>query len=423
MSDSDVLPAFGEWMERQLPCLRRPPSGAMQHAYVTLGGHYGAGGRIFFWDVFFGCLRLWHSPGFEAEIRGTFECYLDHADPATGQVCRVISPQGPLVTNPGEQIQPFLAQFAYLANAVAPITGEAERARVLALLECYLDFWHRERNSAWGLYRWFDSYEAGLDYSVCLGSFLPLTVVAPELNAYCVLDLRAASALAAAWGDVSRAAAFSGRARELAANMNRHLWSEEHGTYCHLDTTSGRQIFRLLGDADPMFRDILLNPWTNFVPLYAQIPSRAQAQRMIEGYLLNRDEFRCAFGLRSLTRKSAFFTEQRLCLPTNISFMPLQRTGSNWSGAVWPLTNYVLGHGMANYGYVAAAKEIALDCARMLWHAIRRDGGMAECYNPRTGEGLWGMHLFGWNSLADKLWHELDSGKSALTGCCRETGA
>lgn len=416
MLDDDFLPAFTEWMERQLPSLRMPPKGSMRHPYLTLGGHYGKGGRIFFWDVFFGSLRAWHSPGCEDVIRGTLECYLEHTNPDTGQVYRIISPRGPWVNDPNEQIQPLLAQFAYVANLVSPVSGQQERVRVLDLLERYLDFWHTERNSAYGLYRWLDSYEAGLDHEVCLGSFLPLTVVAPDLNSYCILELRAAAALSVEWTDAARASKFSDRADELTENMRRHLWSEEHGTYCHLDTTSGRKIFRLYGDQDEMLKDLLLNPWTNFVPLYAQVPTPEQAKRMIEEYLLNRDEFRCDFGLRSLTVRSTFYTEQRVCLPTNISFMPLQRTGSNWSGAVWPLTNYLLAHGMANYGYIDEAKEVALDSARMLWNAIQRDGGMAECYNPRTGGGLWGMNLFGWNSLADKLWHELDAEEFALAG-------
>ena len=416
MSDTEFLSAFGEWMEQQLPSLRMPPAGFMRHPYLTLGhGHYGEGGRIFFWDVFFGSLRAWHSPGYEDVILGTLQCYLDHTNPETGQVYRVTSPQGPMVISSIEQIQPLLAQFAYVANLASPIAGQQERDRILALLESYLDFWHRERNSTYGLYRWIDSYEAGLDHSPALGSFLPLTVVAPELNSYCILDLRAAASLAEQWGDSKRASRFSGRAEELAENMRKHLWSEEHGTYCHLDTTSGQRIFRPLGEEGPM-GDIILNPWTNFVPLYARVATPEQARRMIEQYLLDREEFRSDFGLRSFTARSVFYTEQRVCLPTNISFMPLQRTGSNWSGAVWALTNYVLCHGMANYGYVEEAKLIALDLARMLWNAIRKDGGMAECYNPRTGESLWAMDLFGWNSLADKLWHELDSGRFALAG-------
>ena len=76
----------------------------------------------------------------------------------------------------------------------------------------------------------------------------------------------------------------------------------------------------------------------------------------------------------------------------------------------------MLTRGMANYGYVAEAKEIALDVARLLWNSVQEDGGMYECYNPRTGKGLWAAGLFGWNTLGDKMWHELDTGDFALAG-------
>ena len=112
----DQLAKLHEWIESHLGELICQPQGYMRHRYISLGCHYGSGGRTYFWDAFFTALRFYHS-GLAEPVLGTLECYLDHLKtncPADekGQVYRVLAPYGPMVLATNEQIQPFLCQFA-----------------------------------------------------------------------------------------------------------------------------------------------------------------------------------------------------------------------------------------------------------------------------------------------------------------------
>ncbi len=126
-----------------------------------------------------------------------------------------------------------------------------------------------------------------------------------------------------------------------------------------------------------------LLPWTNFTPLYVGIATQQQAKRTIERYLLNRQEMRCDFGFRSLSARSVYYTEQRVCPPANLAMIPWLKSASNWSGAVWTLSNYMLAHGLARYGFVQEALKVAAETAQVNWQSIRNEGGMFENYHPR----------------------------------------
>jgi len=394
------------WLEARLPGLVCEPSGAMRHPYLSLGSHYGAGGRTFFWDAFFSALRFYHD-GLATPVRGTLDCYLDHMNADTGQVYRVLSPAGPLVCVEGEQIQPFLCQLAYVADRMSSLAGRAEE--ILERLTAYLDFWPRQRQSSSGLYRWIDSYESGIDSNLALACYAPFTIAGVDLNSYLVIEYCAISSLADGWGRAEEARAWTERAEALAERVRTHLWSDRWEMFCNLDTKSGELVTQTHEG-----EGFLLVPWTNFTPLYAGVATQEQAERTIRRYLLDRDELRCRFGFRSLSRRCHYYTEQRISPPANIAMMPRLKTASNWSGAVWTLTNFMLCHGLARYGFREEALAAAREAAEVNWRSIERDGCMFENYHPETGKGLWAENYFSWNILADGLAEEIETGEYAL---------
>lgn len=402
MTDTNQL---SQWLEQHFPDLRQQPAGMMKHPYLTLGGHYSAGGRTFLWDAFFEAVRLWHNQGEYADvIRGTVECYLDTVNPTTGQGWRVIAPDGPLPLGE-EQMQPFLCQFAYLANLLSPF--EERQEEILARLAATLDFWQRERSTPYGLYRWLDSYESGIDMNPAVDACPPLTVVGVDLNVYLLMEYRALAELAQTWGKPQQAAGFTKEAEHLEHNIRKHLWNDQQGVFCNLDTRSGEFVFGF-GD------ELNILPWTNFTPLYVGIATSEQAAEMIERYLLNSEAFRCPYGFHTFDRRSVFYTEQRVCIPGFMAHRPSQRTGSNWRGPVWVLSNYLLSRGLANYGYQQEALSVAQETAQLCWQNITESGGMYESYHPRTGQGLWARGLMSWNVLADVMATEIETGRFAL---------
>ena len=397
---------LSKWLEPRLRDLVVEPSGSMRHPYISLGSHYGAHGRTFFWDAFFSALRFYHS-GLAEPVLGTLDCYLDHVNLDTGQVPRVLSPAGPLVTLKSEQIQPFLCQFAYVADRMSSLAGRADE--ILAQLAAFLDFWPRRRGSSSGLYRWIDAYESGIDSNIALACYPPFTIAGVDLNSYLVLEYRAAAALADRWGRPGRARGWAERAETLADNIRTHLWSDRWEMFCNLDTASGRLVTQTHdGDA------FCLTPWTNFTPLYAGVATPDQAGSTIRRYLLDRDGLRCRFGFRSLSRRCVYYTQQRISPPTNIAMIPHLKTASNWSGPVWTLSNCMLAHGLARYGFREDALDVAHETAEVNWLSIQRDGGMFENYHDDTGKGLWAENYFSWNILADRLADEIETNQYAL---------
>ena len=405
---------FHDWIESHLPELVYEPRGHMRHTYISLGSHYGERGRTFFWDAFFSALRFYHS-GLDGPVQGTLDCYLDHmrtGGPDDGQVFRILTPDGPCVLADAEQIQPFLCQLAYLANKMSPLKDRA--ASILDRLAAYLGFWRRRRGTQWGLYRWLDVYESGIDSNLAVSCFPPFTIIGVDLNSYLVLEYRAIAALADEYGRADQAREYRKRADELAENVRKYLWDPQRRLFCNLDTATGKLVYRAFDGDDACDDDVCFLPWTNFTPLYAGIATKVQAAATIERYLLNYEEMRCRFGFRSLSRRSVYYTEQRVCPPANLAMFPLLKSGSNWSGAVWTLSNYMLAHGLRHYGFVEDAVKIARETAELNWRSIQNEGGMFENYHPKTGKGLWATGLFSWNILADVLEEEIVNHTGAL---------
>ena len=406
MADESERAGFHDYIESNLAGLCCPASGWMKHPYITLGAHYGAGGRTFFWDAFFETLRMRRS-GFAKEIRGTLECYLDHMDTGTGRVLRILSPDGPMVAPGQDQVQPFLGQLAYVANLSTPLGDDAPR--IVDKLAAFLAFWERERGTTLGLYRWLESYESGIDSALAIAMDPPLTVAAVDLSCYLVLDYRAAAALAQEYGMLDRAAGFRARADRIAEAIRTHMWDPRHEVFCNIRMSSGQRIFLTFDDDE-----FCILPWTNFIPLYAGIATPAQAEATVRRYLLSPEHMLSKYGLRSFSRKSVYYTEQRICPAYSELAAHWLKTGSNWSGPVWTLSNYMLAHGMAQYGFKDEARAIALDVAAVNWRSVQADGGMFENYHPETGKGLWAKGLFSWNILADGLADEVRDGTQPL---------
>lgn len=398
-----------KWLESRFPELVREPAGAMRHPYLTLGSHYGACGLTFLWDAFFEAVRLWHEGEEYADaIRGTAECFLDTVDLGTGLGKRIIGPQGDLIRSE-EQMQPFLCQLTYLSNLICPFAERREE--ILSILAATLEFWQRERSTTHGLCRWLDSFESGVDMNPAVDRCPPLTVVGVDLNVYLVLEYRALGKLAGTWGNTELAGHCTGMAERLRENIVNHLWNEQAGVFCNVDTRSGGFI---LSSVDGFGDELNILPWTNFTPLYAGIATPQQAHEMIERYLLNTEAFRCRYGFRTFDKRSVFYTEQRVCVSAYLPHRPSQPTGSNWMGPVWVLSNYMLAHGLANYGYKHEALEVAGETSELCRLNIQQFGGMFENYHPDTGAGLWARDYLSWNILADVMATEIDTGQFAL---------
>lgn len=164
-------------------------------------------------------------------------------------------------------------------------------------------------------------------------------------------------------------------ADEAAAGMQRRLWNPEHSTYVDYDVLSETPIATRVGAA--------------FSPLFAGVPSVDQAEAMVaqltESVGVSLDP--ATWMIPSLDPAADGFR------PTNY-----------WRGPIWINVNWVLYHGLCDYGFGDLARTL-----RRSLIALPRRSGFFEHYHPHTGEGH-GAERFAWTAalVLDLLFEEAE---------------
>jgi putative isomerase len=201
-----------------------------------------------------------------------------------------------------------------------------------------------------------------------------------DLQCYLYREYLALAFLAERLGKPEDAKAYRERARGLKELVQKLMWSEKDGTYWNIDSRSGTPV--------------KIRVWTNFVPLWAGISTSTQAARMIGDHLLNPAEFWSPHGVRTLSKNEPLYDPH----------------AGYWRGPVWILPNYLMMHGLLNYGYKAQAVELADKTQRLLVEDFQKTGGMNENYDPETGAPDANGHFVSWNLLAEHMRDEASSG-------------
>ena len=98
---------------------------------------------------------------------------------------------------------------------------------------------------------------------------------------------------------------------------------------------------------------------------------------MIRRYLLNPDQMKARFGLRSLSLADPDYNNKNVILPF-----------SNWQGPVWPIANYLYSIALKNYGFDSDIKWLGNTLGSLLLKDIREWGSMHENYHAETGAPL-----------------------------------
>ncbi len=158
---------------------------------------------------------------------------------------------------------------------------------------------------------------------------------------------------------------FLERAARTGAAINRKLWDERRGYYADYDLAAAMAI--------PM------PALAGFTPLYAHIPDAARAARLVT-YLASP-----AFG---------FDTDPTVGFPAASydRFAEGYSPRRYWRGPVWIQMNWLLQHGLQNYGYTAHAERL-----RRAIVELPQVGGFREYFDPETGAG-YGAEAFSWTA-------------------------
>jgi glycogen debranching enzyme len=159
----------------------------------------------------------------------------------------------------------------------------------------------------------------------------------------------------------SDAEPFEAWAHSTAAGLES-LWDHEQALYVDYDVIVDKRVS--VGTA------------AGLAPLYAGVPDRSRAERMVERLAGSRVPVGASsWAVTSLS-------------PADPGFQPTRY----WRGPVWPILNWVLQRGLERYGYRDRAEQV-----RQAVIELGRSEGFWEHYNPLTGRGHGGEQ-FAWTA-------------------------
>ncbi|HEU4677415.1 MAG TPA: trehalase family glycosidase [Candidatus Paceibacterota bacterium] len=181
-----------------------------------------------------------------------------------------------------------------------------------------------------------------------------------SFNAISIRGLEALSRIAREIGDVNDAVLFSLSAQQLRTSMQLHM-------------KRGTRYYSLQGESE---EEVIVDTWTLFMPLFAELLHPEEAKELIETALLDKRSFFTKYPVPSVSRREPSYTDDDL-----------------WRGPTWAAANWFIYKGLLNYGYDDVASTIRERTIELLDRS-----GFREFYNAETGEG-YGAHEFTWGGL------------------------
>ncbi|MDR0686251.1 MAG: hypothetical protein LBF79_02145 [Dysgonamonadaceae bacterium] len=243
-------------------------------------------------------------------------------------------------------------------------------------------WWHNNRQTdgllCWGsspfekvTYRWWESkgvneteggaLESGLDNSHMYDN-IPFDSKKHQqklndvgLTSLYIMDCNILSKIAQLLGKSHNERELFERAQYYTKNMAK-TWDEETGFYYNRHTDAGEL-------------DRRISP-TNFYPMLAEIPTQAQAERMVNKHLLNPEEFWGEWVIPATPRND-----------------PAYKDNTYWRGRIWAPLNFLVYAGLCNYDLPDARKAFAEKSKNLLLKTWLEHGYVFENYNAETGKG------------------------------------
>ncbi|HSL42401.1 MAG TPA: trehalase family glycosidase [Anaerolineales bacterium] len=153
--------------------------------------------------------------------------------------------------------------------------------------------------------------------------------------------------------------------KNVQLNFGQRFWDEGAGLYYDFDVRAGKPI--------------PVNTASTFLPLFAGLPSKEQARRLVEEHLLNPGEY-------------ALGGEVHHWVTTTAKPESTWEARRYWRGPVWIIMNWFIIEGLRRYGYDDLAETIRQDTLGLIEGA-----GFREYYDARDGSGC-GSVDFSWSA-------------------------
>ena len=394
------------------------PAGGLRHPFIDPGGGYR--GILWDWDAYFCLLGLEPWADRVADVaRGCVQNFMDHQrDDGSIPYCftEKAGPPGKErpADSPANSAKPLIAQFALMAaryqgsGVRGQESGACTRwlAQVYPALARHCGHWEETQQHSNGLFTFRSHRGSGSDdhpavycrpFNSSADVFLNSLMV-EEYKAMGEIVRLCGSAqprppaeqlVATGSGDGGRTCGepcWIEKAEGLAEKMRELMWDPIDGAFYNLDV--GR------GDPGKVNQEVTwpvplkFKSWTCVMPLWARVATDEQAERFVFEHLLNPDELRSPYGIRSLAMDEPAY---EIAVGSNPSC---------WRGPIWIVANYLAWKGLKNYGFDQEADELAVDITDMMACDIEQNSCLHEYYHPDPGEGLTHPGFLNWNTLA-----------------------
>lgn len=328
---------------------------------------------LYDWDQFFeGLIQLYMGWGTQY-LQNTVKIFLEYQE-ENGFTKRAIN-NSPLVGIASEEdyemVKPFLSQITLLCLEYDGNLSWLEDVYYEKLKKS-LDYWLYARDENHNnLSRWRSSIETGMDNQHERGGVWRSDYdEGVDLNTYLYRECLAYAAICENREDNTRAEEYR-KIAQVRKEAVLSMWDEEDGYFYDRDERDGSVT--------------KVKSISGLLPMWAGIISREQAERLMKEHIMNPDEFWRGYPLPAMAG-------------TEPGYSPVHLEGDigcNWRANTWMPTNYMVMHGMMNYGYQKEAMEVAKSS-----HALVKKAGNREYYITESGEGTGQEIFWGWTLLA-----------------------
>ncbi|MFI3238534.1 MAG: trehalase family glycosidase [Lachnospiraceae bacterium] len=320
-------------------------------------------GEVYDWDLYFENIYMSYL-GVANYCRNNVEAFLDQQFPS-GFVARTL--KEPRLR---QHFKPFLAQIVLLGMKQGQNINWL-KGKYYECLKKYLDYWFWyldcDRN---GLPIWDSADHSGMDNQNLRGGTLYSEYCeGVDLASYLYRELKAMCVLAELLGEQEDMIAYEKHAEELKSIVNELLWDEEDGFYYDRNERTGDLI--------------KYKSASSFAVLWAGIATPERAKILIEKHIMNSEEFWLEYPVASWAKNEEGYYQQR------------KGGECTWMGACWIPINYMLMHGLFDYGY----KDLAIELSVKTFDMVFNEDEIREYYNAETGVGQGLNPFFGWSTL------------------------